>query len=132
MKFDCKEISISDEEFGCSISFSDREDKGYSESDTERTIDEIINSLGTYVSIHRTYPEDDFDQDYYYLETSDFEKNSGELNNFNIHLFRTQFIMTHESETFEISFHVSDKIFENIKRILGQITTGTGQLNFHD
>jgi len=42
MKFDCKEITISDEEFGCTLTFSEKE--GTNVSEIGMTIDEIMTS----------------------------------------------------------------------------------------
>jgi len=42
MKFNCKEISINDEELGCTVSFYDRKQDG--EAQADMTIDEIIKS----------------------------------------------------------------------------------------
>ena len=56
MKFDCREISIDDVEFGCAITFSEKIDLG--ETEEELTIDEILDSIGTYLMLQRTYAED--------------------------------------------------------------------------
>ena len=47
MEFMCKEISISDEEFGCTISFSDTIEQY--DFEKEINIDEILKSLGQYI-----------------------------------------------------------------------------------
>jgi hypothetical protein len=130
MKFDCRKIEISDEEFGCSISFADRENE--SNTEKEMTIDEIITSLGQYILIQRTYSEREFENDYYYYETSDFEKKSGNLKDFRIDLNRYKFKLTCNNELFEIKLNIGDQEFENVKRILKQITNGKGKLNFID
>jgi hypothetical protein len=129
MKFDCKEISISDEELGCILTFSEKDD-GIAQMNM--TTEELMNSSGQYLMLQRTYSEDKFEKDYYYLETSDFEKNSGELNDFTIDLFRSQFIMIRDNETFQINIKVDDQKFENLKRIIKKIINKKGQLNFHD
>src|SRR6266487_6167807 len=129
MKFNCKEISISDEEFGCTLTLSEKEDNGASE--IGMTIDEIIASNGQYLLLQRTYPEDEFESDYYYIETSDPDK-SGELKDFSIHLYRTQFLMSYDNETFEITINANNQEFESLKKILGKLTNNKGQLIFHD
>ena len=127
MKFNCKEISISDEEFGCTLTLSENKDDGISEM--EMTTEEIFNSIGRYVMLQRTYPEDRFEEDYYYFESSDFDK-SGELNDFEINLSRKVFQMTLENEIIEIQIGVDDSVFENLKQIIKKISNGKGKINF--
>ena len=129
MKFNCKEISISDEEFGCTLTFSEKEDNGSFE--IGMTIDEIMASTGQYILLQRTYPEDEYESDYYYLETSNPDK-SGELKDFSIHLYRTRFLMTYNNETFEIGINTNDEEFESLKKILEKLTNKRGQLIIHD
>ena len=128
MKFDCKEISISDEEFGCTLTLSEKEDNGASE--TGMTIHEIITSTGQYILLQRTYPEYEFESDYYYIETSNPNK-SGEFKDFSINLYRTQFLMTYDNEIFEISINASNQEFESLKKILEKLTNKKGQLIVH-
>ena len=129
MKFSCKEISIDDEDLGCTISFSENVDNDGFEK--ERTIDEIMDSIGQYITLQRTYPEDEFEKDYYSFESSDFDK-SGELVDFKIDLYRTQFVMTFDKELYEIQINVDDQKFENLKVVLTKIANGKGQLNFRN
>lgn len=129
MKFDCKEISISDEELGCTLTLSENEDNGTSE--TGMTIDEIMTSIGQYILLQRTYPEDESESDYYYIETSNPDK-SGELKNFSIDLYRTQFLMTYDNEIFEISINTNNQKFEALKKTLEKITNKKGNFNVHD
>ena len=129
MKFDCKEISISDEEIGCTLVLSEKEEEGnYSEG---MTIDQIMSSIGPYLLLQRTYPEEEFEKDYYYIETSDLG-NTGELKDFIIDLYRTKFQMIHEDEIHEIGINVNDKEYENLKAILLKLTNNIGELIFHD
>lgn len=50
MRFDCKEILISDEEFGCSISFSEKEN-GFAKE--HQTVEELLHATGQYVMLMR-------------------------------------------------------------------------------
>lgn len=129
MKFSCKEISINDEDLGCTISFSENIDND--EFEKERSIDEIMASIGQYITLQRTYPEDDFQKDSYSFESSDFDK-SGELVDFQIDLYRAQFVMTFNKELYEIQINVDDQKFENLKVALTKIANGKGQLNFRN
>ena len=129
MKFSCKEVSIDDEDLGCTISFSENVDND--EFEKERTSDEIMDSIGQYITLQRTYSEDEFEKDCYSFESSDFDK-SGELVDFKINLYRTQFVMTFEKELYEIQINVDDQKFENLKVVLTKIAKGKGQLNFRN
>ncbi|CAM3181745.1 hypothetical protein [Flavobacterium frigoris] len=129
MKFDCKEISIDDEEFGCAITFSENIDLG--EYEEKLTIDEIINSIGTYVMLQRTYAEDELEEDYYYFESSESEQ-SCEIKDFEINLFRNQFVLTFEKEMYEIQLHLDNQIFEKLKIVLKKIAYKKGKINFKD
>ena len=129
MKFDCKEISIRDEEFGCTLTLSEKE--GANVSEIGMTIDQIMTSYGHYILLQRTYPEDEFESDYYYLETS-IPGRSGELKDFNINLSRTQFLMTYDNEIIEIGINISEEEFESLKKILRKLTNKKGQLVIHD
>lgn len=126
MNFVCKEISISDEEFGCTVTFSEKEEEN--DFENQKTVDEIMNSIGQYVMLQRTYGEDEFEEDYYYFETSDFEK-SGELDDFEIILTESNFILTIENDKYEIQIHPDRQIFDDLKSVLSKITESKGKLN---
>lgn len=128
MKFNCKEISISDEEYGCTLILSEKKDNDTAEKEIK--VDEILSSTGQYIMLQRTYPEDEFEKDYYYIETSNPDK-SGELKDFRIDLYRTQFIMSYDKELFEIKINVGAQNFENLKQIIKKITNKREQVNFH-
>lgn len=126
MKFECKKISIVDEEFGCTLTLSENEDDNAFEK--QLTVDEIINSVGQYIMLQRTYAEDEFENDYYYFETSDFDK-SGELDEFEITLTENNFILKTENEKYEIQIHPDRQTFDDLKNILIKITESNGKLN---
>ncbi|MCC6251585.1 MAG: hypothetical protein IT238_03890 [Bacteroidia bacterium] len=125
MKFKCKEISINDEELGCTITLSDR--KVQNNYDKNMTVEEILNSLRQYILLQRTYPEDEFEEDFYYFETSEFEK-SGELDDFEIILSKNSFILTIESDIYEIQINPSKQKWDELKDILKKITVKKGKL----
>jgi hypothetical protein len=129
MKFECKEISIVDEEFGCTVSF--RENKDSYDYENEQSINQILSSIGQYILLQRTYPEDEFEKDYYYFESSESDK-SGKLIDFTIDLCRTQFVMALNKELYEIQLNIDDPTFEKLKTVLTIITNGREQLNFLD
>ncbi len=130
MEFDCKEISINDEEFGCTVTFSEDPDDGLSQMNM--SIKEIMESTtGQYLLLQRTYPEDELETDYYYLETSNPDK-LGELKNFDIDLYRTRFLMKFQDDLYDLSIHISDNKFEKLKKALKIITYKRGKLITHD
>jgi hypothetical protein len=129
MKFDCKELSISDIEIGCTITFSEKAE--IYDSTKELTVDEIIASSGQYIMLQRTYGEDEFEDDYYYFESSDFDK-SYELEDFKIELSREQFVITIDTEIFETKINVEEQEFENLKLALAKIINGKGNLIIRD
>jgi hypothetical protein len=129
MKFICKEIQMENQEFGCTITFSENMDNDICEE--KLTFDEIIDSIGTYIMLQRTYAEDELEEDYCYFESSDPEK-SGELENFEINLSRNQFVLNFEKEVYEIQLNLGNKIFEKLKENLKIITSEKGQLIFID
>ena len=105
MKFECKELEIDNQEFGCSITFSENVNNGICEENL--TFDEMLHSIGTYIMLQRTYAEDEFEEDYCYFESNDSEK-SGELENFEINLSRNQFSLNFENEVYEIQFKLDN------------------------
>ena len=129
MKFECKELEIDNQEFGCSITFSENVNNGIFEENL--TFDEMLHSIGTYIMLQRTYAEDEFEEDYCYFESNDSEK-SGELENFEINLSRNQFSLNFENEVYEIQFKLDNKLFNKLKENLKIIAYEKGQINFMD
>ena len=125
MNFVCKEISINDEEFGCTVTLSEKEDSGF---DYEETVEEIMNETDQYLMLQKTYGEDEFEEDYYYIESRDFEK-SGELEDFEIFLTETEFIITFENEKYVIQISPNRKVFDELKKVLSEFTECKGKLN---
>ncbi len=132
MKFNSKTISISDEEFGCALTFS--ENRNISAVDPNITLDELVQLLGQYFILSRTYGAKDADgrpiePDSLYMETPDPQK-SGELDNFVINLSRTHFSISGNNGSVEITMEADDLKFAEIKKILHKISDQKGQFNF--
>lgn len=125
MKFVCKEISINDDEFSCTVTLSEYEENNNFEFNM--TVDEIMDPIGQYILLERSYGEDEFDEDYYYFESSDFEK-SGDLDDFEIILTENQFVLIKGIEKYEIQIHPSNQIFDDLKNALLKITKYIGIL----
>jgi hypothetical protein len=134
MKFHCQDISINDEDFGCSISLRENRDE-YNEENADKILkmspSEVAESIGRYVLIQRSYPEDEFEKDYYYFETSD-GTDSGELENFKIELYPTRFLMYRDNEIFDIDIKPSKKVFADLKVALKKIVNDRSELLIHD
>lgn len=128
MRFDCKEILISDEEFGCSISFSEKEN-GIAKEDV--TVEELIHATGKYVMLMRKYSEDELEEDFLYIETPDPNK-SGEIQNFLMNLYPGKFSISYDKDLIEIGLSMHGHKLKEIKHVVKKITHQKGQLNMHD
>mgnify|MGYP001208092052 CR=1 FL=1 len=129
MKFNCKEITVSDEELGCTITFSEKIDNG--EIDLKQSVDELLKSMGKYLTLQKTYPEDEFEEDYCYFEASDFE-NTVELQASEINLTRKSFKLTFENEKFEVTNNPSEKQYQELKTAIKIIIGETGKVNIEE
>lgn len=125
MKLNCKEILISDDDLGCQVTFSENEDLG---SKIENMSDkEIIESIGRYLLLQRSYPEDDFEDDNFYYETHD-ENLCGELEDFEMVLSRNCFELKLPIETIVISIKPTLKEYSELKRVLPILAFKNGKL----
>ncbi len=125
MKINCKEISINDEELGCQVTFSENEDLGAKSENM--TFKEIIDSIGKYLLLQRSYPEDEFATGNYYFETLD-ENFCGDLVDYEMVLTKTNFELKFTNEKIEISICPTEKEFSKLKRVLRTITNKNGKL----
>jgi hypothetical protein len=125
MEFDCKEISISEEELGCQVTFSENQDLG---AQTETmSVKEIIESTGRYLLLQSSFSEDDFENDNYYYETND-ENLYGDLVDFEMILTRNKFELKLPIEKIKISISPTKKEYSELKRVLPIITGKKGRL----
>jgi hypothetical protein len=92
INFQCIELTIQDEELGCTVTFSDSR----SADDQYKTEEEIMNSNKKYLLIQRTYAEDEDDVEHYYIESSEsnmnFEPNKKMVVNLNQDRLETKWI----------------------------------------
>lgn len=121
MKFICEKISIVEEEFGCSITFAEKENGIAKE---QITIDELFHSRGQYLMLMRKYRENEFEEDYLYLETDDPNK-SGELANFLMNVQPNQFSISYDKDSIEILMNPKEQELKAIKYIIQKITGKT-------
>ncbi len=128
MKFYCNEIQIEDGEFGCTLTFN--EDEYDYEKEMRKSTKELMNSTQNYILLQRTFPEGNFEDDYYYFEPSDFDK-ACELKDFIIDLHPTSFELTLNGDFYQVQFKEDNNKFELIKSALEIITNGRGTLTIH-
>jgi len=129
MKIDCKEISINSDDIGCQVSFSENEFLG-TEIET-MTDEEILESSGNYLLIQRSFPEDDFEDDYFYYETHD-ENHCGELADFNIYLNRQQFELKFITDSIVVFIKPTDEEYKNLKKVLPLFATEVNKVFIDD
>ena len=129
MKLECKDLSVSDEELGYTITFS--QEKEETKWESNMSIEELTRSLKPYILLQRSYAEDEFEDDYYYFETLDFDK-SGELKDFTIEVHRKQILINYNNELFEITINVNNKEFDDLKASLKKIANKEGQLKIYE
>jgi len=115
MNFQCEELSISDEEFGCTITFSD----STTSEDQFMTAEEIMNSEEKYLLIQRTYPEDDDDVDNYHVETSETEVDLlSDGTEMTVEIDPERFKIELPGAQLEIGLNLTDKELENLEKTL--------------
>ena len=115
MDFQCEELIIEDEEFGCTITFSDAKIS----DDKFKTAEEIMNSEEKYLLIQRSYPEDDDDVDNYHIETSenDIELLSDDIK-MTVTIDREIFKIDWPGAHLEIGLSLTDMELKSLKEIL--------------
>ena len=125
MKCVCNDISISESEFGLQICFSDEVDNDM------KSQNDKCDSLVNYILLQRTYPEDDFEEDYSYIEFSDFGE-SGVLKNYKMDLYKNRLLLYYKNKNIEIHFDVNESKYEQIKKVIRDIVNHNGELIIHD
>ena len=129
MKINCIEISINDEELGCQVTFSEKKDLG--EESVNMSVQEIIDSIGRYLLIQRSYPEFESESDYIYFETHN-EEYAGELVDYEMLLSKERFELNLLNEKIEVLINPSDKEYSELKKILLILTNRSGKLIIND
>lgn len=112
--FQCIELTIQDEEFGCTITFSDSR----SADDQFKSMEEIMNSDEKYLLIQRTYPEDDYDADYYYIESSESDEIFKPNEKINIVLNQNLIKVNSAGEQLRIGLNLDNRKLKDLERIL--------------
>lgn len=113
MNFQCEELIILDEELGCTITFSDSK----STDDQFKTFDEIINSDIKYLLIQKTYPEDDYEDDCYHIESSESDTVLDSEDKIIVTLSRDNFEISWSGDHLKIGLNLTDKELKDLKGI---------------
>ncbi len=129
MKINCIEISISDEELGCQVTFSEKKDLG--EDSANMSVQEIIDSIGKYLLIQRSYPDFEDESDYIYFETHN-EEYAGELVDYEMILSKERFELKLINGEIEVLINPTEKEYTGLKKILPILTNKTGKLIIND
>lgn len=124
MKFECKELTISDECLGCTVIFSSLVDSidDYNEKDPYGL---LKTETEDYLLLQRTYNEFG-DEDFIYIELSNSEK-TGELFDFNIKLRKDFFYIEWPLGKVEVELNIDNIEYEELKNAIQIITNNRGK-----
>jgi len=115
MNFKCKQLNIIDDpDFGCTIEFSNTID----EHKEDLTIEELINPTKKYLLIQRSYPELEFENDWYTIETSETDIDFSQKDNMYVKLSQKEFEIYCSGVTIVIGLKLSDKEYSKLNKIL--------------
>ena len=115
MNFECKELNITDDSgFGCTIEFRDKIED-YSEN---MTIEELWNPSGKYLLIQRSYPEEEYDIDWYTIETSETEIEFSQKDKMYVKLGPEEFEIYCSGETVVIGLNLSAIEYTKLEKTL--------------
>lgn len=125
MQIKCIEISITDEELGCEVTFSEKKDLG--EDLLNMSVQEIIDSTGKYLSLQKFYPDFEDESDYTYFETHNDEY-AGELTDYEMVLSKERFELRLINGKIEVLINPTDEEYTELKKVLPILTNKTGKL----
>jgi hypothetical protein len=114
INFKCIELTIQDEELGCTVIFSDSK----SADDQFKTEDELMKSEEKYFLIQRTYAEDKCDMEYYYIESSESNKGFETSEKIKININDNRVDINWFDEQVIIGLNLKNQVIENLLRIL--------------
>ncbi len=115
MNFKCKQLNITDDpDFGCTIEFSDTID----EHKEDLTIEELINPTKKYLLIQRSYPELEFENDWYSIETSEIDIDFNQKDKMYVKLCHKEFEIYCAGITINIGLELSDREYSNLELII--------------
>ncbi len=114
INFQCIELTINDEEFGCTVTFSDSR----SADDQFKTEEEIMNSVEKYLLIQRTYAEDEHDTEYYHIESSESNEGFDPSEKININITKDNLEAIWLGEKVIIGLNLKKQELKNLLQIL--------------
>ncbi|MCF6183719.1 MAG: hypothetical protein L3J56_03670 [Bacteroidales bacterium] len=97
------------------------------EESTNMTTSEIIESIGRYLLLQRSYPDFEDESDYIYFETHN-EEYAGELVNYEMVLSKERFELKLINGEIEVLIKPTDKEYIELKKTLSILTNKTGKL----
>ncbi|MCF8302473.1 MAG: hypothetical protein K9I94_04285 [Bacteroidales bacterium] len=115
IEFECKELSINDDpNFGCTIEFNDTLET----HDENRTIEELLHPAGKYLLIQRSYQEEEYDMDWYTIESSEAAINYTQQYDMYVRLKPKEFEMYCAGVTFHIGLNLTGMEYANLEKML--------------
>ena len=115
MNFECKQLNITDDpDFGCSIEFNDTID----DYDVKQTMEELLNPTSRYLLIQRSYPEDEFDNDWYTIESSETDIEINQKDKTYIKLNQNKFEIYYSGVTMIVGLNLSAKEYSKLDKVL--------------
>lgn len=116
MSFTCNNLSITDDpDFGCTIKFSDTKDPGNIDY---LLVDEINNSNEKYFLLQRSYPEEQYENNFYSIESSESKTELGYKDLILIDLSRYSVKFQWSGDKIEIELILNENDFVHLKKIL--------------
>jgi hypothetical protein len=114
INFQCIELTIQDEELGCTVTFSDSR----SADDQFKTEEEIMNSIEKYLLIQRTYAEDEYDKENYHIESSESNANFDPREKIIMRINHNRLEAKWSGEEILIGLNLKNQELENLLRVL--------------
>jgi hypothetical protein len=114
INFHSIELTIQDNELGCTVIFSDSKSAG----EQFKTEDELINSIDKYFLIQRSYPEFENENDWYTVESSETEIDFSQKDKIYVTLRQKEIEIYCAGVTHIISQNLSDKEHSQLDKVL--------------
>jgi len=111
MNFQCKELTISDWELGFTIIFSDSK----SSDDQFKSVEDIMNPGKKYLLIQRSYPEEENELDYYFIESSETNTELSPRDKMVVRLSQDKFEIDWSGDHLGIGLDLTDKEQQDLK-----------------
>lgn len=111
MNFECKKMTITDDpDFGCTIDFCDTVE--------EQAVEELFNPRSKYLTIQKSYPDEEYDDDWYSIETSEGDLEFNQRDLLYVTLNREIFRLDYFIESIVIGLNLSEDEFIKLDKTL--------------